>query len=70
MVSPGISMCSSQVMEENQRTASLQLSSRLKSCWEKELDWTLFPTMLAQVRMHNKLHGCFDFCDSVKLLTL
>ena len=43
---------------DKQKAAALQLSSRLKSCWELDIDWTLFPTALTEVNttMHNHVY--------------
>ena len=39
-----------------QKTAALQLSSRLHKCWDLDLDWDLLPNSLAKVRY--LLHVC------------
>lgn len=48
MASPGSSQLP--LLEPKQRAASMQLSSRLKNCWEKEFDWNLLPSRLTEVK--------------------
>ena len=44
------SVGSPKMTDSKHRSAALLLSSRLKSCLETNLDWTLFPTGLAEVQ--------------------
>jgi hypothetical protein len=40
---------SSPSADPKQRTALMQLSSRLQSCWQKDLKWDLIPEAIGKV---------------------
>lgn len=43
-------IASPRVSESKQAAASLQLSPRLKACWEHDIDWDVLPSKLSKVR--------------------